>query len=470
MRFGPLNVETLTPDFASAAKKALAAEPGLDSGTVAKARIYTALDLDVQNCATSAVSVGLPEIEKNIPGNGQGGAPLQAAMVAILPQSGYAVAWVGGRDRQSPAIDRVSELRRTRGSWLRTFIFLTALDPPIGTYPTASMISLIGSGNVAADPESAEDTAQNVAQTEGGSGGSATAQDVTLRAAIENSLDGPAIYVTKRVGIETVNKTVTAFGIGEKPTLLELTSAYAALANKGNRTKPLLFAQADLGEKTRVKLAPVSTRAANQDAVYLLNTALQGVTNRGNGQLLRQSGYQGTAAVAGAVSFDMRDSQLFSYTPALTVGVWIGYDDGRVLPNATEFMAAPIWTNFMQCMSSIATELPFEQPESIEIAAIDTVSGKRATRRCPQSQVIQEAFVRGTLPGETCEIHRGGAYQSPNQRYSPGQQRSQYEPSGRQQNPERREQGQRQRRSNRNPNGIDILVNELGRGLQNLIR
>ncbi|MGH7254353.1 MAG: penicillin-binding protein 1A, partial [Nitrospirales bacterium] len=86
------------------------------------------------------------------------------------------------------------------------------------------------------------------------------------------------------------------------------------------------------------------------------------------------------------------------YTPNLSVGVWVGFDDRRTLGDAESGARAalPIWIDFMKLALRELSVLPFEIPDGIEFVRVDPNTGLRAT----DNQGVVEIFEKGTEPKE----------------------------------------------------------------------
>jgi penicillin-binding protein 1A len=128
--------------------------------------------------------------------------------------------------------------------------------------------------------------------------------------------------------------------------------------------------------------------------------------------LLRGVVQQGTAAQAAALEWplggktgttdDYSDAWFIGFDPIITVGVWVGYDEKKVLGNAETGAAAalPIWVDFMRSYISAqgeGTAIPeFQAPGNIVFVAVDRTTGNPATAGI--ADTINEAFISGTQP------------------------------------------------------------------------
>jgi penicillin-binding protein 1B len=392
--------------------------------------VYTGLDLGMQRCAEGAIERGVAAIEAANPKLKRNDKQLQAALVAIEPYSGLVRSWVGGRDFGESQFNRVNLGMRQIGSTVKPFLYLTALDRTLNSYKTATAVSILEDkpmefytkNRVAWSPENYDHEFRG---------------DVTLRYALENSLNMPALYIAERIGLSTLKKTLSAFKIAptvqEVPSIalgaldsnvLRLTAAYGALANGGVYIQPRLFTAAVDGSGDRLANSEiVEERVADEDAAFVLTNILRGVLDRGTGTKARSKGFTRPAAGKTGTSDNARDAWFVGYTPTLVAGVWIGYDDNTPMNITGGAAAAPIWGDFMKCSSPFLPLGDFSPPPGVTFAEVDIKTGQIATPGCPRERVFAEAFVRGTQPSVRCGEHGGGGsdpsqevYASPSRR------------------------------------------------------
>lgn len=403
----------IAPFYAAALESQLSEVLDIDNASSTGLTVYTGLDLGMQRCAENAVAVGLAEIEKSHPKLMKQGKNIEAALVAIEPYSGLVKAWVGGRDFSSSQFNRVSQGFRQVGSTIKPFLYLTALDGSLNSYKVATAASILEDkpievktkGQDAWNPENYDHDFRG---------------DVTVRYALENSLNMPALYIAERVGIAAVARTVSAFKLApEVPklpslalgaldtNLVKLTAAYGALANGGVYIAPRMYVAAYDGDRDRLS-APklVEERVADENATFVLTNLLQGVIERGTATSVRRAGFDRPAAGKTGTSDSARDAWFVGFTPNLAVGVWVGFDDNSELGLTGGGAAAPIWGKFMACGAPYVPEASFIAPSGVGFFPIDTRTGLLATDACPGSDVTREVFVLGTEPKSRC-MHGG---------------------------------------------------------------
>lgn len=403
------------PHFVMAVQKSLTESLNMEAATLQGVTVFTGLDPDLQDCAEQAINKTLPVLEKKFPKltrRGKTREGLQVGLVSIEPFSGKIKAWVGGRDFNKDQFDHVSQARRQIGSTVKPFLYLTALDGNLNQYRVATAISILTDEPIELDSATQTWTPENFDHEYRG--------DVTLRYAVEHSLNIPAVQVVRRIGVSSLVSTLKSFGVAENippvpslalgaldTTLENLTGGFAALANGGAFVKPRIYLSVvdAEGEAIDVKRA-AEQRVASEPAVFVLTDILQGVVERGTAHSIRESGYQGPVAAKTGTSNETRDAWLEGFTPDLSTGVWVGYDDNRPIGLTGGQLAAPIWAEYMKCVSSFRTPERFVVPRGVIMVDIDPASGRRVTSACPEIRPVREVFVEGTEPTKTCGERR----------------------------------------------------------------
>jgi len=405
----------IAPYFTTALESELSEALDLESAPSTGLAVYTGLDLGMQRCAEDAIAQGIAALEKTHPRLKAHGKELQGALVALEPFSGLVRAWVGGRDYSESQFNRVNLAVRQIGSTVKPFVYLTALDSSLNSYKTATVVSVLED-----QPMEIQQDHQPVWSPENYD--HEYRGDVTLRYALENSLNMPALYIAERIGLSALKRTLSDFKIApsvhEVPsialgaldsTLLRLTSAYGALANSGVYIQPRLYLSALDGSNDRLAMADLAEeRVADENASFVLTTILEGVIDRGTGKGARAKGFTRPAAGKTGTSDSARDAWFIGYTPTLVAGVWVGFDDNTPINITGGAAAAPLWGQFLKCSSPFMPLGDFSPPPGVSFVEVDTKTGEVATSGCPREQVANEAFVRGTEPSRRCSLHGAG--------------------------------------------------------------
>jgi penicillin-binding protein 1B len=404
----------LAPFYTSALESELSQGIDLDAAASSGLAVYTGLDLGIQRCAEQAIEDGLVQAETANPKLKNREGPVEAALVAIEPYSGLVKAWVGGRDFGSSQFNRVNQSTRQIGSTMKPFLYLSALDGSLNSYKVATAASILEDKPVAVSVNNKTWNPENYDHEFRG--------DVSLRYALEHSLNMPALYISERIGIEALKRTATLFKLSDHvqavpalalgaldTNLLRLTAAYAALANGGIYVTPRTFISAVDGDGSRLLAGqPHEERVSEENATFVLTHILQGVIERGTAKAVRTKGFTRPSAGKTGTSDNARDAWFVGFTPNLAAGVWVGLDDNSPLGLTGGSVAAPIWGEFMKCSAPFFAEAAFIPPRGVISVPIDGKTGRLATPACPQASVTQEMFVQGTEPRTHCADHGSG--------------------------------------------------------------
>ncbi|MGB7921977.1 MAG: PBP1A family penicillin-binding protein [Pyrinomonadaceae bacterium] len=352
-------------------------------------RIYTTIDLDLQQLAEAAVKRQLERLDKIY--RGKQGAP-QAALVALDPRTGDVLAMVGGRSYGDSQLNRATDAQRQPGSVFKPFVYAAALESgisPLSMYRDAPR-------------EFSYD--RRAVYRPANYGGGYSMQDVTMRTALVKSLNVVTVDVATRTGLERVAQLAQTFGLPKpepypalalgttEATPLKLAAAYTAFANLGQRVEPRVIAHATtaggddvLGEARQARQVVKPTTA------YMITDMLRDVIDHGTARAAR--GAVKRTAIAGKTGTS-RDGWFVGYTPNLVCAVWIGFDDNKQLGLTGAEAALPAWTDFVSDAVTLRPDLggeSFERPAGITIIEIDPETGLRATASCPQRERIAVA-------------------------------------------------------------------------------
>ena len=250
-------------------------------------RYYTTLDPTHQAAAQEAVTLGLRAIKKTaLPAS----EPLQAALVAVDPATGAMTAMVGGRDYGETQFNRAVDAKRQPGSAFKPFVLLTVLSAAIEGKGDKTLSTIVSGEPVSLPTSEGTWTPTNF---EGKTYGK-----ITIRKAIEDSVNTAAVRLANDVGLKEVLKIARAAGITSplspvpsmalgsfEVTPVELAYAYTTIASGGIRFDPFalsLVTTAD-GELLTAEKAH-RERAVDPRAAYLTAYALEGVLERGTAQ------------------------------------------------------------------------------------------------------------------------------------------------------------------------------------------
>lgn len=185
---------------------------------------------------------------------------------------------------------------------------------------------------------------------------------------------------------------------------LELTAAYAAIANKGVYTEPILYTHIyDHNNKLLFENTAATHVAMKESTAALITDAMEDVVTKGTGTACKLSGMP-AAGKTGTTTED-RDFWFSGYTPYLTASVWGGYDDNQAMSHASSFHKT-IWRKIMQRIHDEGDyeKAKFEMPkEGIVRKTMCKKTGKLASSDACSKYT--EYFAEGTAPTKSCPGH-----------------------------------------------------------------
>ncbi len=359
--------------------------------------VHTTLDLSLQTAAQNAVEAQVNRLKGSQVTNG--------AAVVIDPDTGEVRALVGSYDWNDTENGRINMAIRPRqpGSSFKPIIYAKAFEERLITPSTQIKDEPITFGTYR--PRNYDNSFRG---------------EVTIRYALSNSLNIPAVHVMNMLGVNKGIEFAQDLGIttlsddldyglpfvlgsAEVP-LIEITNAYATFANQGEWNEYSLLTEIqDKNGKRIYKSNPDSSSALPETVAFLISSILSDNAARQDtfGEALTVSR---PAAVKTGTTDDYRDALTVGYTPQLAVGVWIGNNDNSPMTSiAGSLGAAPIWRQIMEAGFKQITRIEnFRQPNGIikqEVCFEDGGLIDFAT-----SSAYPEFFLRGTVPDRQCDI------------------------------------------------------------------
>lgn len=392
-------------------------------------RVYTTIDVEMQQAAEAAVAKTLDELEarrlaalkaRKRPLDPEE-SPLQAAVVAIDPRTGAVRALVGGKSFAESRFNRAMQAKRQPGSSFKTFVYAAALE---AGYTPATVIQ---------DLDAPIDTIDGAWVPEDGH---SDASELTMRAALKTSSNRAAVRMLEMIGPQSAVDYAGRLGLANLPavpslalgsgevTLYDMTSAYGAFAAEGVWHRPSLVRRVeDLAGTVLYQAEDVAAPAVSPDTAFLMTSMLQDVIDGGTAWKARQLGFRLPAAGKTGTTNDYRDAWFVGYTKSLVSGVWVGYDTPKpILPGSAYAadVAVPLWARFMATATASARPEPFSPPRGVIAVQVCRLSGKRPSGGCDavpvslddggheeRSMIVTEYFVEGTEPEDHCPLHVG---------------------------------------------------------------
>ena len=280
---------------------------------------------------------------------------VQGALFAIDNASGEVKAMVGGRDFNQSKFNRATQALRQVGSSFKPYVYTAAIDQ--GATPEDTILDAPATFMTASGPYSPHNYD---GKFEG---------EITLRHALAESRNIPAVKLAQHLGIKTVIGYTRRFGIGERIpaylpialgaaelTLLEHTSAFSSFPNDGIRAIPHYIVKVtDYDGRILEQNYPAVQEAISLRTARIMTSMLREVVLHGTGVAAARLKYP-VAGKTGTTN-NFTDAWFIGFSPSITCGVWVGFDEKKTLGNKeTGARAAlPIWMNFM------ATALPRER-------------------------------------------------------------------------------------------------------------
>ena len=342
----------------------------------------------------------------------------QVALTLIDQSTGEVKAIVGGRGDKtaSKTLNRASDVTRQPGSTFKIIAcYAAALD--------AGGLTLASVQNDAPFAYSGEDS-RLVSNYDNRYRGF-----TTLREGIISSLNVVTVKTYTQIGprlgysyaadfgISTMradeadNQALCLGGMTDGVTNLELTAAYAAIANEGTYQKPRFYSKI-LDHDGNVLLdnsVSETHTVLKQSTAWLLTDAMKDVMTAGTGKAAYFGSSMAQAGKSGTTT-DNRDAVWAGYTPYYTCVVWGGYDDNAKQNGNQVAYPKKIWKSIMSRIHENLENIDFEKPEDIVRVAVCKESGKLPIAGvCDSdprgSRVYSEYFAKGTEPTELCDHH-----------------------------------------------------------------
>ena len=377
-------------------------------------KVYTTLDIAMQEAAENAVAKGMVELDERLgfkpyaeASMAERPAYVQGALVCLSP-TGNVLAMVGGRDIFVSYYNRALTARRQPGSGFKPMAYLAALE--------AGEISPVTVFN-----DQPRTYIVNGQKWEPRNYGGRYLGQTTAAWALVRSANSTAVQISERVGPDRVvgiahrlgfagpigaYKSI-ALGVAEV-TVLEMATAYGTFANYGLQVTPTLIERIvdtdDLPIFThQPQIRQVIAPGLAAQMVHLLRQAV----DRGTGRRVRRLGFARPAAGKTGTTNDNTDAWFTGFTPDLVASVWVGFDDRRthklVDTRGVQITggngAAPIWTDFMIAVNEGLPEKDFDVPEDVTIYDVDSRTGQeRSEPNEGGVQPLSVALRRGERP------------------------------------------------------------------------
>ncbi len=343
---------------------------------------------------------------------------VNGAIVVINPNNGDVLALSGGFSFKLSEFNRVTQAKRQPGSAFKPFVYMTALKE--GYTPSTLILDapyVVDQGPGLPKWKPANYTEEFYGLT-------------TMRTGIEKSRNLMTVRLADKIGMSKILKTVNDFGtfdgISEQlsmslgsgtVSLLEITNAYAIIANGGVKIEPKIISsiQSKNGKvlynpndkkcldcklamiPSEIKLPKFSDEnkySVDPKIAFQITSMMEGVIERGTAKKLKEFNVP-MAGKTGTTNKN-KDAWFIGYTPNIAIGVFVGYDQPKSLgyKQTGSSVAVPIFKNFAHKININSQNIPFRVPSGMSFVRIDPSSGLPSNN----SDSILEPYILGSEP------------------------------------------------------------------------
>jgi membrane carboxypeptidase/penicillin-binding protein PbpC len=377
--------------------------------------VRTTLDLDIQRIGEAAIARQIARFKND---QGIDHHVNNAALVVLDPRTGEILALVGSADYFDASIDGAVNMAispRQPGSAFKPLIYAAAFDPHSSS-PWTAATPILDVQTVFTTHDGKSYIPQDYDTLEHGI--------VPARVALASSLNIPAVATLNKVGVSNMVNLAHRLGIaslgdpnefdlslalgGGQMTLLELTTAYATLANRG--FFPGNYAILDIrdadGNLLYTQKKAQQTQVFDERLAWLVSDILSDDQARQIGFGLNSTlKLDRPVAVKTGTTSNFHDNWTVGYTPSLVVGVWVGNSDYQAMQDVNGLTgAAPIWQETIRAILQNRPEENFVRPPDMLQLNVCTYSGVLPTSLCDKTHL--EWFIPGTQPTQFDTVYR----------------------------------------------------------------
>lgn len=367
-------------------------------------RVYTTLDV-----ITQAKAEEIYADNENFPVVKDEGKFIQSAMVVTNIHNGEILMMIGGRNiNEVRGFNRAADAYRQPGSAFKpVVVYGPALE--LGWNP----------GNVLDDYPGGFTVEKNFVNSDNAYRGL-----VTLRMAVQSSLNTIAVKLIERIGVENgiafakklgisslvesgryndLGPAIALGGVTKGICPLELTAAFAAYANSGIYNKPFAIRRIEDYKGNVLYQHSMESRVAmTPQTAYLMTDLLTSAVTSGTGSRARLD--RPTAGKTGTTS-ENADAWFAGFSPDLAGAIWMGYDIKEKMPGVFGgTYCAPLWKEIMTVAHRDLPVSKFPDADGIRSVTIDAKSGKLPSPLTPQEFIISERFNAGFVPTEESNV------------------------------------------------------------------
>lgn len=376
-------------------------------------RVTTSLDYKLQEKAQKVIKDEIETLSKSKVGNG--------ASIVLDPKTGQILSMVGSKDYFAKDYDgnvNVTVSKRQPGSATKPITYAKALEKGY----TASQVLI----DVATEfPGGLGKPFYKPVNYDGQFRG-----PIQLRYALGNSINLAAVKMLAQVGVRDVMEQAFRMGMSDwEPTeenvnnvglsltlggrevkLLELTAAFATLANQGIKQEPISILKVtdSKGKVLYEHKQSDGQKVLDEGITFIISDILSDNGARtavfGSNSILNVSGYR--VAVKTGTTDEKRDNWAIGYNPEVVVGVWVGNNDNSPMDPAVSSGvtgASPIWNKIIKAALDGKASSWYSQPGNVSYIEIDGLMGGKVKDGSP---VRKEYYIKGTEPNEAAKAYQ----------------------------------------------------------------
>lgn len=398
------------------------AQPGLaekyginlgDAATVATSglKVYTTLDSRLQKLAEQAVTEQMAAADQQYGLAADEERP-EAAMVVMNPANGHVLAMVGGRSHDAMLqFNRATDALRQPGSAIKPLVDYAPAIEEAGLSPATILDDapvMLSQDGTTVWPQNYNYVYEGLKPARYGI--EQSVNPMAVRALQMAGGPEKGIEYARRFGLSTIDENdnhlaLALGGIAKGVTVLDMTTAYATIANMGIKVEPVVITKIeDAQGRVLFEASERKSLAIKPSTAYLLIDMMKDVIRKGTAYGFT-GGFKGwpAAGKTGTTEFN-RDSWFVGFTTNMVATVWNGYDDpDHTLPWTGAFVPVKIWNQFM---TQAVTEKPADwaRPSDVVDVKVCRLTGAVPNSLCPKDQVTTDLFVRGTEPTDSGNI------------------------------------------------------------------
>lgn len=353
-------------------------------------KIYTYLDTRAQSIIEKAMDKNMTNKE------------IQVATIMMEPSTGHVIGLTGGRDYSTSKYNRAINAKRQMGSTLKPFLYYAALENGFtsSTTFTSEKTTFVFSENKTYSPANYNNNYGN--------------KPISMPAALaysdniyavkthlflgENTL----VNLLKRIGITSKIDAVPSLALGsEEMKLMDMTKAYATLANLGNKVTPHLIRKVeDMNGKVLFENNDYTETVLNSSLAYIMNENLTSTYNYNfvdyNYPTCHDIKNSLTHKYSIKTGTTNSDHLVFGYNSKIVVGMWAGYDnnDDTELINGKHLRY--MWRDIVEEYLKNEKDTWYKKPNNVVGVLVDPIKGTPATKKNKKSTVFY--YIKGTEP------------------------------------------------------------------------